>query len=111
MKCRVPSLRRRALFLLSTGVKKESVFGARSLGEVAVRIIEFEEQGLGLPIPILETPAPPLLEDWKIPCEEQRMQNMEILVNRVAGRFEIRVTKYLRGHEGTWFKDFTDLPL
>jgi hypothetical protein len=112
MKCRVPSLRRQALFLLSTGAKKESVFGARSLGEVAVRVVAFEEKGLQLPIPLLDTmPSKGVVNDDRVPSEEQRMQNLEILVNRAAGRFEIRVTRYLRGSKGNCVKDLTDLSL
>lgn len=113
IKCRIPSLRRRAIALLSAGARKESVFHARSMGEIAVRMIEFEEAGLELPVPSVDTPSPPLDgdDDDRLPSEEQRIQNLEILVNKVAGRFEIRVTRYLRGSAGTCIKDSTDIAL
>lgn len=112
IKCRVPSLRRQALFLLSTGAKKESIFGARSVGELAVPIIAFEEEGLQLPAPSLGFPPPFFnAEQDLVPAEERRVQNMEILVNRAAGRFELRVTRYRVEKWGGCVKDVTDLPL
>ncbi|CZT21123.1 uncharacterized protein RCC_06984 [Ramularia collo-cygni] len=112
LKCRIPSLRRQALSLLSTGVEKESVFGARSMGEIGVRIIAFEEQGLGLSLPSLGRTSPMQdIDDDRTPFEEQRIQNLEILVNRIVGRFEVRLTRYLRGAEGRLYKDVTDVPL
>lgn len=82
------------------------------MGEIAVRIIAFEEAGLGLPAPSTGTILPsPDTYDERIPSEEQRIQSLEILVNKVVQRFEIRVTRYLRGVNGRLTKSVTDVPL
>ena len=50
-KCRLPSIRRRALALLKKAPKKESLLGADSSAEVAYQVISIEGRGLGLPDP------------------------------------------------------------
>lgn len=82
------------------------------MSEVAVRIIAFEEEGLGLPVPSNAVFSPQVnVEDDRLPSEENRIQNLEILVNKVRQRFEIRVTRYLRGPEGDLIKNTSDVPL
>lgn len=50
-KCRVPSLRRKALILMSRSPDKECLWGATTTAQLAARMIAYEEQGLGLPDP------------------------------------------------------------
>jgi hypothetical protein len=102
-KCRVPSLRRKALRLLARAPRKECMWGATSTGQLAARVIAIEEEGLGLPPPAwngLSLADATILEDThaacdvKLPAERCRLQNLELLKNMPNHTFEIRVTRY-----------------
>ena len=83
-KCRIPSLRRRALDLISETPKKESMWGARSVAELVSRFIIIEEQGLGLPAVDCSGRCSAMAVDDAILLPEER-----------------RVT-YLMGKRGRW---------
>lgn len=98
-KCRIPSLRRRAVELLLKAPAKECMWSSRSSAEVLARLISVEEEGLGHPAPSLAPPGPggihaPVIDDSILPSASQRVHNLGILVNKPAGRFDIRVTRY-----------------
>jgi len=97
-KCRIPSLRRKALQLLARAPRKECMWGATSTGQLAARIVAIEEENLGLPQTAWDGSS--LYEgvpvsDAVLPAEEQRVHNLELLKNKVNGMHEVRVTRYL----------------
>jgi hypothetical protein len=91
--CRVPSLRREALQTLKSGPRRENAFGAKSVAELAGRLIAIEEEDLGLPPPWDDANGLSV-DDSMLPAEEDRIHSHEILINRAAGRFELRVTRF-----------------
>ena len=94
--CRIPSLRRRALDLMSRAPRKECIFGAYSTAEVACRLIEVEEEGLGHPAPDLTGRcALVTVDDTKLPREEKRVHpHWELRRSKTSPSYEIRITRY-----------------
>jgi hypothetical protein len=109
-KCRVPSLRRQALRLMKFGPRKESVFGAKSVAEVAGRLIAIEEESLGLPVPWLDEQGLSV-DDTVLPPEENRVHSYQILINSAARRFELRTTRFFWNTDGRRQKLVQDFPV
>ena len=94
-KCRVPSLRRKALRLLKRAPKKECIWGADTTAELAARLMTIEEEGLDLPDPYLCLRGINMpVSDAALPAESKRIHNLEILQNKVDMRYEVRITTY-----------------
>lgn len=130
-KCRVPSLRRRAVELMhrvgfnvlfkintaniSQAPLKEAMHGAVSVAEFVKRIIAIEEENLfSYPTPPASSrnssQSPPI-DDSILPAESRRIQNLEILMNRPANRFEVRVTRHSYDASGQRIKSVEDYPI
>ncbi|KAI7186223.1 hypothetical protein KC363_g6716 [Hortaea werneckii] len=125
-KCRIPSLRRRALRLLARAPRKEAMWGATSTGQLAARIIAVEEEGMGLappmwngePFPGSATkdqgggPTEPIVEnpDAILPAEENRVHNMEILRGG-DGEYYVRTTRYRKLPSGALERMVQDFPI
>ncbi|KAF2215666.1 hypothetical protein CERZMDRAFT_94068 [Cercospora zeae-maydis SCOH1-5] len=97
-KCRVPSMRRKALFLLSQAPLKENMWGSQPVAEVTLRLIMIEEEGLGLPAPCVGPLScgpsyDPYIDDSVLPPEYQRVHDFGIRVNKAAGRYDLRVSR------------------
>ncbi|PIA89422.1 hypothetical protein CB0940_07636 [Cercospora beticola] len=116
-KCRVTSVRRKALSLLSRAPSKESMWCAQSVGEVLARLITIEEEGLGLPPPLVGSSSwgysgDLYIDDSVLPPEEQRVHVFGIRVNKTAGRYDIRITRYFVDVEtGARVKVLSDHPI
>ena len=94
-RCRIPSLRRKALDLIGKAPRKECFHGAESTAEVASRVIAIEEEGLGLPIPDgAERCALAAIDDGVLPPEDRRVHNLELTKNTTRQRHEMTVTRY-----------------
>lgn len=109
-KCRVPSIRRRALDLMLQCPPKESTFGAHSCAQAICRLITIEESGLGLPPPDLSgrTGLRAIDDSVSVP-EDRRVHSFDLLKNRKERKFEMRVTRY-RTRDGLFervVEDFT----
>lgn len=101
MKCRIPSLRRRALQAMMNAPKKESLWGATSTLELARRIVEFEEEGMGLPSPVLVGLCDVHIDDSVLPEEDRRTHMIQITRNESLGnRFEVCFRRYVTGTDG-----------
>ena len=110
-KCRIPALRRRALDLLSEAPRKECIFGASSTAEVACRLIEIEEDGLGLPIPDLGgRSASTVFDDTMLPPEGNRIHTFETLKNIKTGSHELRVARHSIIND-RFQRNLTDVPI
>ncbi|GAB1730391.1 hypothetical protein NU195Hw_g1603t1 [Hortaea werneckii] len=125
-KCRIPSLRRRALRLLARAPRKEGMWGATSTGQLAARIIAVEEEGMGItppmwngePIPSSATkaqgdePTEPFVgsSDALLPAEENRVHNMEILRGS-DGEYYVRTTRYRKMSSGALERMVQDFPI
>jgi hypothetical protein len=97
IKCRVPTLRRRALQLLAKAPRKECMWGATSTAQLAARIIEIEERGLGLSPPTwdgLNKDNSVSVVDDKLPDEDQRVHNLEVLKHLRTGGYRVQVTRF-----------------
>ncbi|KAK5175893.1 uncharacterized protein LTR77_001033 [Saxophila tyrrhenica] len=81
-KCRVPSIRRRALDLMRKAPKKECMHSSVSTSEFARRLMEIEEEGLVS------------LDDAVVPLECNRIRGPELLKNLTTGQFEVKVERY-----------------
>jgi hypothetical protein len=93
--CRIPSLRRRALDLMSKCPRKESFHGAESTAEIASRAIAIEEEGLGHAVPDGSgTCAIGIINDDVLPPEHQRIHYLELKKNTATQRHEMTVTRY-----------------
>ncbi|KAK4541983.1 hypothetical protein LTR36_007183 [Oleoguttula mirabilis] len=109
-KCRVPSLRRKALQVMARAPRKECMWGATSTAQASARLIAIEEEGLGLAAPRWDGSSSDLtspVNDSVLPAETERVQNIEILNNNDSGRYEVRVTRYRPVH-GQWSKVVQD---
>ena len=95
-KCRIPSLRRRALDLITRAPRKECMWGAESTAELVARLIAIEEAELGLPVPDCSGWCATVanIDDSISPLEEMRVHNVELLKNKSTGTFEVRITRY-----------------
>ncbi|RMZ15697.1 hypothetical protein D0860_01462 [Hortaea werneckii] len=125
-KCRISSLRRRALSLLARAPRKEAMWGATSTGQLAARIIAVEEEGMGItppmwngePIPSSATKAQgdePTNgfvgnSDALLPAEENRVHNMEILRGS-DGEYYVRTTRYRKLSSGALERRVQDFPI
>ncbi|KAI7497612.1 hypothetical protein KC367_g5732 [Hortaea werneckii] len=125
-KCRVPSLRRRALRLLARAPRKEAMWGATSTGQLAARIIAIEEEGMGITPPMWNgepspnsatnnsggEPTEPIVEnpDALLPAEENRVHNMEILRGG-DGEYYVRTTRYRKLPSGALERMVQDFPI
>lgn len=83
-RCRIPSLRRKALDLMRKAPRKECFHGAESTAEVAGRVIDIEEEGLT-----------PVDDDVLLP-ETCRVHKLELMKTPGTQRHEITVTRYSR---------------
>lgn len=112
-KCRVPSLRRRALALLARGPKKEAIWGAGSTWELAATLVWFEERGLDLPSPFETFDPATWLPEWdtRMPSEEQRVHNLQIMKNLVHLRFDVEITTITRDVNGRRRKVVVEAPI
>ncbi|KAF7195907.1 hypothetical protein HII31_02787 [Pseudocercospora fuligena] len=121
LKCRIPSLRRKAIDLMHRSPGKECTFGAGSSGELAARIVAIEEEDLGLTPPPVSPASTPSsrhssahqspINDSILPSEDRRVHNFELLANRSAQCFEVRVTRYSTGADGNRIKTISDYAL
>lgn len=94
-RCRIPSLRRKALDLIGKAPRKESFHGAESTAEIASRIVAIEEEGLGLPIPDCTGGcALAAIDDHLLPPEDRRVHNLELTKNTTTQRHEMTITRY-----------------
>ena len=94
-RCRIPSLRRRAVDLMTRAPRKECVWGAESTAELVCRLIAIEEDGLGHPQPTCSGRcATDVVDDTVLPPEHMRVHNFELLKDEMAQAFEVRVTRY-----------------
>ncbi|RMZ27481.1 hypothetical protein D0859_08462 [Hortaea werneckii] len=125
-KCRISSLRRRALSLLARAPRKEAMWGATSTGQLAARIIAVEEEGMGItppmwngePIPSSATKAQGDEQtngfvgnpDALLPAEENRVHNMEILRGS-DGEYYVRTTRYRKLSSGALERRVQDFPI
>jgi len=111
-KCRVPSLRRKALQLLLKAPQKESIWGAATTAQLAATLMEFEEEGLGLPSPCdsLDVPVPPELATT-LPTEEMRVHHLWLLKNNDLLRFDVKVLRYVMDGVGGWRKVEQIIPI
>ena len=110
-KCRVPSIRRQALDLFNKAPRKECLHGAESTAEVACRLIEIEEEGLGLPEPACSGRcATAIIDDTILPPEDRRIHNVQLLKNILTESHEIRVTRY-SGASGRVLRNIEDFPI
>ena len=111
MKCRVPSIRRRALELMGKAPGKELFFGARSTSEMARSLVMIEEAGIGLPSPDCGARSPTqAVDDNIMPPEERRVHKLQILKNNVANTHEIQVTRFSEV-DGRFYRHIEDLRL
>lgn len=81
-RCRIPSLRRRALDLIHKAPRKECFHGAESTAEVAGRIIDIEEDG------VVD------LDDGNLPPEASRIHKLELMKTIGTQRHEITTFRY-----------------
>lgn len=104
-KCRVPSLRRRALQLLRRAPQKESIWGAATTAQLVATLVDLEEQGLGLPSPCddLDAAVPPELDRF-LPSEDMRIHHLWILKNNDTLRFDVKVLRYVKDAAEGWQK-------
>ena len=110
-KCRVASLRRKALDLLTKAPGKEFTFGARTTAELIRRLIGIEEVGLELPGMELNGHSASLpINDTLVPSEDARVHNLELLKNNITNRHEVRITTYSESN-GRLFRHTDDVPL
>ena len=111
-KCRIPSIRRKALDLLKKAPRKECMWGAESVAELVCRIIEVEEEGLGHADPECSgrCASVAVFDDNMVPSEEKRMHNLEILRNKFTEAFEMRVTRY-EVVDGQVQRSIEDIPI
>ncbi len=82
-RCRLPSLRRRALSTMVQAPRKECMHGSLSTAEFARRLIEIEEEGLGLPRPeiALACSNDVEIDDSVRPLECKRISKPELFTN------------------------------
>lgn len=89
--------------------------GAASVAEFINRIIAIEEEDLYcLPTPpgsSRNASQSPPIDDSVLPAESKRIQNLEILMNRPASRFEVRVTRHSYDAHGRRIKSVKDYPI
>ena len=89
--------------------------GATSVAEFVSRIIAIEEEDLySYPTPpgsSRNASQSPSIDDSVLPAESKRIQNLEILMNRPANRFEIRVTRHSYDATGQRIKSVEDYPI
>ncbi|KAK5693111.1 hypothetical protein LTR97_010587 [Elasticomyces elasticus] len=96
-KCRIPSVRRKALQLLSIAPRKECMWGATSTAQLAARLIAIEEEGLNLPAPAWDgsnIANASVVSDDILPPEHSRVHNLELLRNKTTSGYEVRVTRH-----------------
>jgi hypothetical protein len=94
MKCRIPSFRRRALALMLRSPPKECMHGSTSTAEFARRLIEIEEEGLGLPPPHLyDANEPTTIDDTLIPADDKRIRNPELLKTLSTDYYEVKIER------------------
>lgn len=91
IKCRVPSLRRRALALMLKAPKKECMHGSFSTAEFARGIIELEEADSGLPkIELNLSQLANAVDDSIFIPERHRIHHPELLHNISKGEYELK---------------------
>lgn len=108
-KCRIPSLRRRAIQLMSICPAKESTFGAKSVAELAAKLVAIEEEHLSLPNP--QQDRSHLANDLVLPQEHDRVHDYELILNRSDGRHDVRVTRFRVDATGHFAKFVLDYPM
>lgn len=100
-KCRMPSLRRRALDLMLRCPRKESTFGAYSCAQALCRLISIEEDGLGLPCPDMSgCNSSMAVDDTLVVAEDRRIHFFDLRKNRQLLVYEMRITRYRERHGG-----------
>lgn len=89
--------------------------GAVSVAEFLNRIFAIEEEDLySYPTPPASsrnTSQSPPIDDSMLPAESKRIQNLEILMNEPANRFEVRVTRHSYNATGQRIKSVQDYPI
>lgn len=104
LKCRVPWIRRRALWLLAIASRLKGSKPPDLSAEIARRIVAIEEEGLGLPEPGFDD-GNALKHDLRapLPQEESRAQSILILEDEQTGRpSEVRVARVIDGCLQYW---------
>ncbi|KAK4493664.1 hypothetical protein PRZ48_014849 [Zasmidium cellare] len=110
-KCRVPSLRRKALSLIKKAPLKECMWARDSVVDFASRVIAIEE-GLSSPSNYSgshESSTPP--SDGPLPPESSRIHDAEILTDVQSGQAGMRVTRYSNGLNGSWIRSVQFYPI
>lgn len=110
-KCRVPSLRRKALLLLTKAPKKESSWGANPTAEIAAAIIAIEEQRLGLCPPHAVSNVLSQGMDDTVPPEEDRVHYLQMLKDEETLSFSLLLTKYVTASDSTRLAEEVEVPL
>lgn len=111
-KCRISSLRRKALSLIKKAPKKECMWGRDSVAEFATRIIAIEEEGLSPQTSSTSSgDTIPMRFDDTLPPESSRIHELEILKNLRGSESGIRVTRYLDGPYGSRIRSVQDYPM
>lgn len=94
---------------------KEAMHGASSVAEFVSRMMAIEEEDLySYPTPpgsLRNASQSPPIDDSILPAEQKRIHNLEILMNRPANRFEIRVTRHSYDATGQRIKYVMDYPM
>lgn len=105
-KCRVPSLRRKALNLMKKAPKKECMWGRDSVAEFGIRVIAIEEAGMPHSASPNGADSTCFLE--QLPPESSRIHELEIVKDVHGVDSSIRITRYLEGSQGSRMKSVED---
>ncbi|KAK6437384.1 37S ribosomal protein S22 [Oleoguttula sp. CCFEE 5521] len=102
-RCRVPSIRRRALAVLRRAPRRECTYDAELSRALAERIVAFEEEGLGLPDPALfQEGSESSAELDDVVIGEERRVHMVWSVKDHTGRSSLRVSRFCPDSAGRW---------
>nr|OQO31391.1 hypothetical protein B0A51_02181 [Rachicladosporium sp. CCFEE 5018] len=102
-RCRVPSIRRRALAVLRRAPRRECTYDAELSRSLAERIVALEEAGLGLPdAGVYEEGEEFPAEFDEVAIGEGRRVHMVWTVNDHTGRSSLRVSRYCPDSAGRW---------
>ncbi|KAJ8606164.1 hypothetical protein MRB53_041171 [Persea americana] len=95
-KCRIPSLRRQALRLLTKTTGKECTFGAIGCAEIAAAVIRFEEADLDLPDPgNLSIESNQAILDETLPKEARRCHHFQVLQDDENLTYALALSYYI----------------
>lgn len=99
-RCRVPSIRRRALAVLRKAPRRECTYDAEASLALAERIVRLEEAELGLPDPAEEAAIEARMD--AVVLGEERRVHMVWSTETADGTPELRVTRFRPDGAGRW---------